>query len=474
MDLKLVFILVNLFTIYSFVFAEENNKCGENIGECPSEQCCNNGECTKNDDLCLVSKGCQMKYGSCIDECAEFIRNINEDYNYGFSCLSNEEGRLSYIYLRWGVELSDIDKTQNVTSMKLREPDLNQETVNALSNFENLTKLTMQEPVFFKNTNYDPLKKLTKLSYLNIYDGVEDNHNHVKDVICLFPSLKELIVNQNHVMTTVSDCISNLKNLEKLDFSNNEISTISNNIGKLKNLKELNLRGNNIKTIPDSILKLENLEVLDLTYNPIKEIPEKLCQLKNLKKLYVDETNENGVSTKIIIPKQCCTKFDLCNSNESEELPISTNDKCGKEFGKCPSGKCCSKYGWCGTSDDHCSVSKGCQSEFGQCNNNSEIPVSTNNKCGKEYGKCPSGKCCSKYGWCGTSDEYCSVTKGCQSEFGQCKSESTPVIPISTNSKCGKEYGKCPNNQCCSPYGWCGKDNAYCGKGCQSKFGRCD
>ena len=33
-------------------------------------------------------------------------------------------------------------------------------------------------------------------------------------------------------------------------------------------------------------------------------------------------------------------------------------------------------------------------------------------------GKCESGKCCSKYGWCGTGPNYCNVSNGCQSEFG--------------------------------------------------------
>ena len=31
----------------------------------------------------------------------------------------------------------------------------------------------------------------------------------------------------------------------------------------------------------------------------------------------------------------------------------------------CPDGKCCSQYGYCGTSDDHCGI--GCQGYFGHC-----------------------------------------------------------------------------------------------------------
>jgi len=54
-------------------------------------------------------------------------------------------------------------------------------------------------------------------------------------------------------------------------------------------------------------------------------------------------------------------------ANCKSTVKISTNDRCGKEDGTCPSGKCCSKYGWCGTSERHCKVNQGCQIAFGEC-----------------------------------------------------------------------------------------------------------
>lgn len=32
----------------------------------------------------------------------------------------------------------------------------------------------------------------------------------------------------------------------------------------------------------------------------------------------------------------------------------------------------------------------------------------------------------------------------------------------------------CPSSKCCSKYGYCGKSSDYCGKGCQSAFGQCN
>ncbi|EXB93231.1 hypothetical protein L484_024570 [Morus notabilis] len=38
-------------------------------------------------------------------------------------------------------------------------------------------------------------------------------------------------------------------------------------------------------------------------------------------------------------------------------------------------------------------------------------------QCGRQAGgkTCPNNLCCSQYGWCGNTDEYCSSSKGCQS-----------------------------------------------------------
>ena len=135
--------------------------------------------------------------------------------------------------------------------------------------------------------------------------------------------------------------------------------------------------------------------------------------------------------------------------------------------------------------NSYCLPSKGCQSEFSECSKENTSTTTTTKitttkttttkisststvvgKCGKEYGKCPSGQCCSKYGWCGKSDDYCDTSKGCQSAFGTCTNKF--------EGKCGKGYGKCPSGQCCSKYGWCGTSSDYCKSGCQSEYGKCE
>ncbi|KAL7259286.1 hypothetical protein ACSBR1_005219 [Camellia fascicularis] len=45
-------------------------------------------------------------------------------------------------------------------------------------------------------------------------------------------------------------------------------------------------------------------------------------------------------------------------------LAIATAQQCGRQAGgrTCPNNLCCSQYGYCGTTDDYCSSSKSCQS----------------------------------------------------------------------------------------------------------------
>ena len=45
----------------------------------------------------------------------------------------------------------------------------------------------------------------------------------------------------------------------------------------------------------------------------------------------------------------------------------------------------------------------------------------SDSRCGRDYGTeyvkdttCGKGSCCSSHGWCGTTEEYCSVALGCQ------------------------------------------------------------
>ncbi|KAI8626705.1 carbohydrate-binding module family 18 protein [Xylariaceae sp. FL1651] len=51
---------------------------------------------------------------------------------------------------------------------------------------------------------------------------------------------------------------------------------------------------------------------------------------------------------------------------------------------------------------------------------------------------------------------------------------ASETLPQSTDARCGNGFGTtCGNTMCCSRWGWCGTTYDYCGTGCQAGFGKC-
>ncbi|OLN96134.1 Chitinase 1-like protein 1 [Colletotrichum chlorophyti] len=65
--------------------------------------------------------------------------------------------------------------------------------------------------------------------------------------------------------------------------------------------------------------------------------------------------------------------FETANFQEApKNLTTSTDSSCGAgTFYKCPTGSCCSQYGFCGSTAAHCG--NGCQSDYGVCNGTSTL-----------------------------------------------------------------------------------------------------
>ncbi|CAF3940389.1 unnamed protein product, partial [Rotaria sp. Silwood2] len=88
----------------------------------------------------------------------------------------------------------------------------------------------------------------------------------------------------------------------------------------------------------------------------------------------------------------------------------------------CPVGQCCSQYGYCGATREHCQE------------------AITQGDCQRRG--CPDGLCCSKFGFCGNTPEHC---------------DGTPL----SNGNCKTQ--RCPPGQCCSAHGFCGTTPEHCG-----------
>jgi len=173
---------------------------------------------------------------------------------------------------------------------------------------------------------------------------------------------------------------------------------------------------------------------------------------------------------------------------------------CGPGFGKCSGGKCCSKYGYCGSTNNHCDIVSGCQVDFGKCNeqkkenlnentnenvNNSplesNIPIGNNaipigSAVRQEFdipveydNNSPSIPEISTTTTTMLTPLITSITNPSKTESIESSTET-----ISFNGSCGKGKGICPSNKCCSKWGYCGYGDNYCGLGCQEEFGKCN
>ncbi|KAI1443975.1 carbohydrate-binding module family 18 [Annulohypoxylon stygium] len=152
------------------------------------------------------------------------------------------------------------------------------------------------------------------------------------------------------------------------------------------------------------------------------------------------------------------------------------NTGAGTEGYTCPDSLCCSQYGYCGNTTNYCST--GCQDQFGICGgsggdgdepgDDGDGGVSPDLTCGTtgagENGYiCPTGMCCSQYGYCGNSTDYCET--GCQIAFGICADGSGGNNTGSnTDGRCGPDFDDavCKETECCSASGYCGTTVDHC------------
>ena len=108
--------------------------------------------------------------------------------------------------------------------------------------------------------------------------------------------------------------------------------------------------------------------------------------------------------------------------------PCKPEFKCGEnnDVKRCPTGQCCSNTTWnCGTDEDHCITY--CDSNYGKCHDNTNFEVSTDGTCGfSNIKRCPEGLCCSIYGYCGNTDEHCITF--CNPKYGMCKNQTNAII----------------------------------------------
>ena len=108
------------------------------------------------------------------------------------------------------------------------------------------------------------------------------------------------------------------------------------------------------------------------------------------------------------------------DDTEEDECPLVTTGTCGdgnRGDGICPyAGHCCSEWGWCGTTAEHCEDTSDVAPTPSNVDGAPSAPTAAT-----EAGQCAGGDvgdgfcsdeslCCSEYGWCGEGEQYCFTT----------------------------------------------------------------
>jgi len=180
----------------------------------------------------------------------------------------------------------------------------------------------------------------------------------------------------------------------------------------------------------------------------------------------------------------------LASLTNAAPAPLRLPGQCGLNLGSCSTNYCCSQYGWCGTTAAYCSI--GCQPLFGKCSVSvpttttttssitssvamttssvattivavpSSLPISTTGQCSQVFGMCPDNLCCSQYGWCGTTVDHCNNCNNVFSGNNAC-GKSGPVSQFNYIPQITCDVNNsCPDGYCCGSNGKCGTTNDYC------------
>ena len=102
--------------------------------------------------------------------------------------------------------------------------------------------------------------------------------NHLSEFISVLSHLKKLELRSNRI-GKFPDSLFTLTSIKYIDLSHNALYKLSDEIGNLTTLECLDLRFNILTEVPSSMSKLTNLKILDLKQNKLSILPESFGEL---------------------------------------------------------------------------------------------------------------------------------------------------------------------------------------------------
>lgn len=215
---------------------------------------------------------------------------------------------------------AELAKCKNLKSLYLGyNPEIDYEKAfDVIVQFENLEELQLTGNHLKKLPK--KITALKKLKALWIDANNKLNWEEVFTILKDLPNLQEIFVGDNDIKK-LPDNIADLPALEILNLERNELLTLPKSLEKSLKLQSINLSGNlNIKLIdlfqtlsqyknlqvlqisenamsilPEEIIALQNLEILWINNNRLKSLPNSLTKLPKLKNLYIFNNDLDSV-----------------------------------------------------------------------------------------------------------------------------------------------------------------------------------
>ena len=132
-----------------------------------------------------------------------------------------------------------------------------------------------------------------------------------------------------NVISSVPDEISNLKNLKRLNLSNNRLTYISEKLSQLRKLSYLNLFNNNLTDISEKIANMPSLNEINLEGNPFDMLPPEIVArgIQSIRNFYKElEEKDFLYEVKLIlvgqgrVGKTCLSKAIVTSNYQLEDI----------------------------------------------------------------------------------------------------------------------------------------------------------
>ncbi|KAL7541420.1 hypothetical protein ACHAXR_010963 [Thalassiosira sp. AJA248-18] len=185
-------------------------------------------------------------------------------------------------------------------------------------------------------------------------------------------------------------------------------------------------------------------------------------QIRPAETLFPTSSPEKPIETPSTPSPTCPNCIVHPDDTDEDECPIVTTGTCGdgkRGDGICPyAGHCCSEWGWCGTTAQHCESSPApTPSDAEGAPASPTYSVDAGQCAGGDVGDefcADQSLCCSDWGYCGEGEQYCFTTRILDEKSGE--------EDDGTCGGGGVGDGLCKDGFCCSRFGFCGEGELYC------------